>query len=316
MPRRIESIPPAVSMKAPSGSLAENRSPADSPRIGEISGSTPDSGEVAFIVRTIAMPASEDRVRRESSSNDPVAEASPRILVPEKQGDFPTPDTLATSETHPSRLAEPIQAPTRAGRERRLETAPLERTETHAAMPTGKTIPITAPEVPIKAESSLEQPKAAEAKPISPKDALQIQTKPEAAKATSVRDMKFEVVGVDRRVEVRLSERQGEMKMTVRTPDANLATALRENLPALSTRLAESGFKNETWHPAAPSTSEWQHTTESSRSGAFQDSNPPPREQHRESQDGSGHHHPKRDQEPLPQQQKGRDFAWLMSSLR
>jgi hypothetical protein len=316
MPRRIESIPPAVSMKAPSGSLGENRSPAVSPQIQELAGSTPDVGEVAFVVRTMAVPASEDSVRRESTSNDAVAEGPLRISVPEKQGDVPTPDTLAASENRPSRLADPIQTPTRAGRERRLETAPLERTETHAAIPSGKTIPITAPDVQIKAESALEQPKTTEAKPISPKDALEIQTKPEAAKATSVRDLKFEVIGVDRRVEVSVSERHGEMKMTVRTPDANLATTLRENLPALSTRLAESGFKNETWHPAASSTNEWQHTTESSRSGAFQDSNPPPREQHRESQDGSGHHHPKRDQEPLPQQQKGRDFAWLMSSLR
>ena len=145
---------------------------------------------------------------------------------------------------------------------------------------------------------------------------MEIETKQEAAKTTPVRDMKFEVVGADRRVEVRLSERQGEMKMTVRTPDVNLATTLRENLPALSTRLAESGFKSETWHPAASSTNEWQHTAEPSKGGAFQDSNTPQREQHRESQDGSGQQHPKRPQEPLPQQQKGRDFAWLMSSLR
>ena len=316
MPRRIESIQPAASTKAPSGSLAENRNPLDSPEVRELSAGAPDGGEVAFVVRTMAVSASEDSVRRESTSNDAVAEGPLRISVPEKQGDFPTPDPLSASENRPSRLAEPIQAPTRAGRERRLETAPFERTETHAAIPTGKTIPITAPDVPTKAEASLEQPKATEAKGVSPKDALEIQTKPEAAKATSVRDMKFEVVGVDRRVEVRLSERHGEMKMTVRTPDGNLATTLRENLPALSARLAESGFKNETWHPAASSTSEWQHTAESSKGGAFQDSNTPPREQHRESQEGSGQHHPKRTQEPLPQQQKGRDFAWLMSSLR
>ena len=197
-----------------------------------------------------------------------------------------------------------------------MEAGPFERGETHAVIPTGKIPTVTALDAPVKAESSPQHPETAEAKPVSPKDALEIQTKPEPAKATAVRDMKFEVVGVDRRVEVRLSERHGEMKMTVRTPDTNLASTLRENLPALSMRLAESGFKSETWHPAASSNSEWQHTAESSKGSAFQDSNTPPREHHQDSQDGGGQQHPKRPQEPVIQQQKGRNFAWLMSSLR
>ena len=66
MPRRIESIQPTVSTKAPSRSLAENQSAAVSPQIRGLSGSTPDGGEVAFVVRTMAVSASEDGVRRES----------------------------------------------------------------------------------------------------------------------------------------------------------------------------------------------------------------------------------------------------------
>ena len=204
-----------------------------------------------------------------------------------------------------------MQGVSAAWKQRRLNDPKLT-----PSSPLERYVSVTALDAPVKAESSPQHPEATEAKPVSPKDAMEIQTKPEPAKATAVRDMKFEVVGVDRRVEVRLSERHGEMKMTVRTPDTNLASTLRENLPALSTRLAESGFKSETWHPAASSTSEWQHTAEPSKGGAFQDSNPPPREQHRESQDGGGQQHPKRPQEPVTQQQKGRNFAWLMSSLR
>ena len=128
--------------------------------------------------------------------------------------------------------------------------------------------------------------------------------------------MKFEVTGGERRVEVRLSERGGEVKMTVRTPDANLASTLRENLPALSARLAESGFKSEAWHPAASSTNERRHTAESSAGGASQDANSQPRQQDREPQDGAGQRRPQSPQEPILQKQKGRDFAWLMSSLR
>jgi len=95
------------------------------------------------------------------------------------------------------------------------------------------------------------------------------------------------------------------------TPEVTIIRTPR----ALSTRLAESGFKSETWHPAASSTSDWQHAAEPSKGGTFQDSNTPSRQQHRES-DGGGQQQPKRPQEPVTQQQKGRNFAWLMSSLR
>jgi len=265
----------------------------------------------------MAVPTSKENVRPESITSQPASDGSRRILVTEEQVALASPEPVTSSENPQPPLSGQNQAPTRAVRERRMETALFERSETPAVIPTGKIVSVTALDPPVKTESSSPQPpQTAETKPVSPKDALEIQAKPEPAKATAVRDMKFEVVGVDRRVEVRLSERHGEMKMTVRTPDPNLASTLRENLPALSTRLAESGFKSETWHPAASSTSEWQHIAEPSKGGAFQDSNIPPREHHRESQDGGGQQHPKRPQEPVTQQQKGRNFAWLMSSLR
>jgi hypothetical protein len=262
------------------------------------------------------MPTHEDAISRESPASRTEAEGSRPTPLPEKQGDFPAPEPVAANENHPSPVWEPNQTQARPERERRPETAPLERAEPHADIPGGKIIPHTAPEAPVKAESSPEHTDATQAKSLRTQDAMEIQAKPEAAKGTPVRDMKFEVISSDQRVEVRLSERGGEMKMTVRTPDNNLASTLRENLPTLSTRLAESGFKSETGQPAPSSTGEWQHTAESSKGGAFQDSNPPPREQNRESHDGSGQQHPERPQEPLQQQQKGRDFAWLMSSLR
>jgi hypothetical protein len=128
--------------------------------------------------------------------------------------------------------------------------------------------------------------------------------------------MKLEVTGGDRRVEVRLSERGGEVRMTVRTPDAHLATALRENLPVLSSRLAENGYKNDAWHPAESSPGERDRTTEPSAGTAFQDANASPRQQDRQPHDHGGQRHHKNPEEPKLQQQKGRDFAWLMSSLR
>jgi hypothetical protein len=266
-------------------------------------------------VRTIEVPATEDGGHRESSVPQTPAERPRQIAIHQNQSDISAPEPPAANENRPSLVREPDQPPTRTVRERRPETPPSEQAEPHTVTPNGKAIPTSPQEAPAKAVPAPERSATPETKTAA-KDVMEIQTKPEALKAPPVRDMKFEVVGVDRRVEVRVSERLGEMKMTVRTPDVNLATTLRENLPALSTRLAESGFKSETWHPAAPSTSTWKHTTESSQGGGFQDSNTPPRDQRRESQDGSGQQHPKRPHEPLPQQQqKGRDFAWLMSSL-
>jgi hypothetical protein len=137
----------------------------------------------------------------------------------------------------------------------------------------------------------------------------------EAPKPGAIRDMKFEVTGNDRRVEVRLSERAGEVKLTVRTPDGPLAGTLRENLPELSARLAESGIKSETWHPAAGPGGEVRNTSETSSSGGMRDSEQQSRQQDRESQGGEQRRH-RNSPEPMVPKQKGKDFAWLMSSLR
>jgi hypothetical protein len=177
-------------------------------------------------------------------------------------------------------------------------------------------IPPTAPDAQVRVETAPHRSDATAAQPVRPQEAMESETKPEAAKANPVRDMKFEVTGGERRVEVRLSERGGEVKMTVRTPDANLASTLRENLPALSARLAESGFTSEAWHPAAASPNGQRHTAESAAGSPSQDANPQPRQQDRNPQDGAGHRRPHSSQEPISQKQKGTDFAWLMSSLR
>ncbi len=146
------------------------------------------------------------------------------------------------------------------------------------------------------------------------------QSKPPSA----ARNIQLDVNGGDRRVEVRLTERGGEVQVAVRTPDAHLASTLREDLPALSSRLAESGFRAETWHPASPGASsgvpsgpgEWHKLAEPSPGGTPQDPNG------RSRQNGgqpNGDSQPRQPQtrEPQPDRKDQRkDFAWLMSSLR
>jgi hypothetical protein len=243
--------------------------------------------------------------------------------MPAQEGGVPVPDTAAASGKRLSLSDDPGHTPASAGRERRPEAAPAERTGPPAGATAGKTIPQASPDAQVRTETvpqRAEATAATVAKPVRPQDVMDGAAKPEAVKAPLVRDMKFEVTGGQQRVEVRLSERAGEVKMTVRTADEPLANTLRENLPALSARLAESGFKSDAWHPAASSTNESRHSAESLARAASHDTNQDAdaqsRPQDREPPDGAGQRRPKSPQEATPQKEKGKDFAWLMSSLR
>jgi hypothetical protein len=72
-----------------------------------------------------------------------------------------------------------------------------------------------------------------------------------AAQPAAVRDIRLAVDSGDRRVDVHVTERSGDLHVDVRTPDARLASELREGLPALTARLEQSGFRAEAWHPPA-----------------------------------------------------------------
>jgi len=52
------------------------------------------------------------------------------------------------------------------------------------------------------------------------------------------------------RVQVRVVERAGEVKVAVHTPDAQLSQALRDRLGELVQRLEQTGYRTETWNPA------------------------------------------------------------------
>ena len=292
VPRTLDSIPSARSPKVAPASLAENPAADANPQVRAVPASTPDRGEVAFAMQMQAIPAHEDTVPVGSQGRMPAVEESRRIPIPTAEHEVPVVEPVAASENRPSLSGEPDQSPARAGRGRHPEDASPERAEAPTGIAAGKVIPHTAQDAQLRTGTAPERPEAAAAKPVRPQDAMEGESKPEAPSAPALRDMKFEVTGGESRVEVRLSERGGEVKMTVRTPDASLASTLRDNLPALSTRLAESGFKSEFWHPATSSTNEWRHTAQSSAGGAFQDANSQPREQNRESQDGAGQRRP------------------------
>jgi hypothetical protein len=317
--RAPEPHAPTVPAEAAPASPAESPIPAADTQVRVLETGTPDRNELAFALQVKAMPTAEGDARHASPAGLPAAEGSEQTSMTARQGVVPAPDPAAASGKRVSLPDEPEHTPARSGRERRQEAAPAERTGPPAGANAGKMIPQASPETQVRTETAAERSEAAvatEAKPARPQDVMDSAAKPEAVKAPLVRDMKLEVKGGDQRVEVRLSERAGEVKMTVRTADEPLANRLRENLPTLSARLAESGFKSEVWRPAASSTSELRHTADSSARDASQDANAQPRQQDREPQDGAGQRRPRIPQETTHQKEKGKDFAWLMSSLR
>jgi hypothetical protein len=105
--------------------------------------------------------------------------------------------------------------------------------------------------------------------------------------------------------------------LAVRTPDTHLASALREDLSALSSRLTESGFRAETWHPGASGTGDWHRQAEPSAGGTPQDPDSQQCQNGRDQQAADQQpQQPKVPEEQHNQKQKGKDFEWFMSTMR
>ncbi|MCU1272941.1 MAG: hypothetical protein JWO48_372 [Bryobacterales bacterium] len=66
----------------------------------------------------------------------------------------------------------------------------------------------------------------------------------------SVRDISLKLTSKDQApVQVRLSERAGELHVSVRTPDAGLTRGLRDGLSDLVGHLEHNGYRTESWQP-------------------------------------------------------------------
>lgn len=96
-------------------------------------------------------------------------------------------------------------------------------------------------------------------------------------------------------VEVRLSERAGEVRIAVRSADPEMAESMRARLPELVDRLGARGFETEIWRPQQAGASE------RGGSGPNPDSH---REQQGEAPQQRGGSQQKRDQ-PQPEWMEG-----------
>ena len=145
--------------------------------------------------------------------------------------------------------------------------------------------------------------------------AARMDTRPEVH-AAAAHEIKLEVSGGERRVEVRLSERGGEVRVAVRTPDSHLAGNLRDSLPELTSRFAESGLRSEIWRPGGSPAGESRHAPEAAPGNVAQDAEAQSRGNGGEQQRDAQERQQRSSQEPKNDKEKGKDFAWLMSSLR
>lgn len=76
------------------------------------------------------------------------------------------------------------------------------------------------------------------------------QGEPGVGAGDSVHNISLRLTNADQSaVQVRLSERAGELHVSVRTPDVSLTRGLRDGLPDLMGKLQINGYKAETWQP-------------------------------------------------------------------
>jgi hypothetical protein len=74
--------------------------------------------------------------------------------------------------------------------------------------------------------------------------------KHEAASSEPVRNVHMQVVGEDNsRVDVRLIDHGGELHVSVKSGDTNLAQNLQDHMPELTSRLEQQRFQTEVWIP-------------------------------------------------------------------
>jgi hypothetical protein len=130
------------------------------------------------------------------------------------------------------------------------------------------------------------------------------------------REIQLQVGSGPSGVAVRVAERAGEIRVDVRTPDSQLTSALRQELPTLATQLTESGFHAAIWHPVPASASAFSRDTAEASAPANADDQSGQRQGQPQHQ--SGRQPPREPPQSSPSQQKDtnrKDFQWLFTSL-
>jgi hypothetical protein len=188
--------------------------------------------------------------------------------------------------------------------------------EAFATMPGVRTAtpgPAAAP-VENSASSRLAEPRTAEPHaPAKPQEMAQPHEVTETS--TPVRDIKLQFTADEGRIQVRMAEHDGEVRVTVHASDQNVAGALREDLPSLSGRLEQAGFHAETWHGSGAVSTEPTHRAESP-AGTPQQDTPDPGRQNPGRQQQEQQQERRAAEEKQATTKRSDDFSWLFESLR
>ncbi len=117
----------------------------------------------------------------------------------------------------------------------------------HTGQPEATNIPGDG--VPAAADRESPTGSTAEAKETVP--ARPVEPEPPPAPPVS-HDVSLRLADGPNNVDIRMSERAGEIRVMVHTADGNLANSMRNELPDLVGKLRQTGYQAETWRPAAP----------------------------------------------------------------
>jgi len=220
-------------------------------------GGSPQSGQTGpAAAQTSPTPPefSLAQITKESSTNLPLAAGAP----PNRSGvTTPTPQEMAVAfrvkeagqdSSSVQRAASVVKAALPVKEPRRVDleevfSAPAPRVTTlsAAAFAQSESSPSTSSLAPatrivVPSEGSETAPVRAElpVKPIGP-----------------VRDLSIQIGQTSQeKVELRVTQQAGELRVAVRASDPELANGLRQSLPEVLTRLEETGYRAEAWRPA------------------------------------------------------------------
>ncbi len=295
-------------MVAAAGEAAANSTPAASELPDDAAGSSAARPmKLAFAVRLRPVEAAP-----EEPGGEPANGAGESVKT------APVSDAVAAAgETTPGGQENSRDASTASARQTNVDREPVRKPEVSTAAepePAVMAHPATTSQ-PLAASGA--QPR--ESAPASPPPAVAAApaaAAPESPKPAAARDIKLELQGQgDQRVEVRVSERAGAMRVEVRTPDSGLAGDLRQDLPALAARLEQTGFRADTWHSAGAA--ERQRTAEAAPGSASQNSERQPGQNGGQRQrDPQQQPKPRTPENQAPSQNAGKDFAWLFSTIQ
>ena len=119
----------------------------------------------------------------------------------------------------------------------------------HAAAPSSNQIPVGAT-VQNVVQNAYAAPQPAAAEKTAPVTSTAAVAEPPQTQTIRPQNIDLKIAGADNsQVDVRISQRAGDVQVTVRTPDGDLAQSLRQHLPELSDRLSQTGVSGDLWQP-------------------------------------------------------------------